>query len=135
MRFRCHILAILVGASVPWLAVSLIGYWAAQPTPGSNWIELYSLVVSSLPTLIVSAAGALLLAALGVKKAISYVLSYAAAIASFLLLVKPWSHGAGHIAGVSAYWEQYLFLLVLPILGAILINNSLKSGTPKIGAP
>lgn len=135
MSLRSHILAILVGASVPWLAVSLIGYWAAQPTPGPNWIELYSLVVSVLPPLIVSAAGALLLAALGVREPKSYAFSYAAAIASFLLLVKPWSHGAGHISGVAAYWEQYLCLLVLPVLGVILINNSLKSGTPNIGAP
>jgi len=135
MSLRSHILAILVGASVPWLAVSLIGYWAAQPTPGPNWIELYSLVVSALPTLMVSAAGALLLAALGVREGKSYALSYAAAIASFLLLVKPWFYGAGHTAGVAAHWEQYLYLLVLPVLGAVLINNSLKSGAPKIGAP
>ena len=135
MSLRSYTLAILVGASVPWLAVSLIGYWAAQPTPGPNWIEQYSLVVSALPTLMVSAAGALLLAALGVREPKSYVLSYAAAIASFLLLVKPWSHGAGHISSVAAYWEQYLYLLVLPVSGAILINNSLKSGMLRIGAP
>lgn len=133
MNVRGNLLAILVGALVPWLAVSMIGYWAAQPMPGSRWIELYSFMVSSLPTIGVSAIAACLLVFLGVRNARSYVLSYAAAIASLMVLMKPWSHGASHIAGVSAFWDQYIYMLVVPLLGLALVRNSLGAGAR--GAP
>ena|SRR5690606_25280910 len=130
MNVRGHLLATLVGALVPWLAVSMIGYWAAQPVPG--WIELYSLMVSSLPTITVSAIAACLLILLGVRNAGSYALSYAAAIASFLVVMKPWSNEASYITSVSAFWDQYLYMLVLPILGLALARNSLGSGARRV---
>lgn len=133
MSLRNHILAVLAGASVPWLAVSLIGSLAAQPTPSADWIGLYALVVSALPTILVSSIAAVILISLGVNETRSYFLSYTAAIVSFIFLIEPWSHGPDHIAGVSAYWDQYLYMLVLPALGLIFINNSLKSRAPDGG--
>lgn len=128
MNFRNHILAIIVGASVPWLAVSLIGSLAARPTPGHNWIELYSFVISALPTVVISSVASLLLVFFGARETTSYVLAYAAAIASFLALMNPWLHVSGLIAGLSVYWDQYLYMLIVPVLGLALTNSSLKSG-------
>ena len=125
--------SIAVGGATPWLSITIVGFWAAQPVPvDHDWITYYSALVSGLPTILLSAASALLLVALGIRSASSFLVAYAVAVCSFLVLMDPWEYWPGFIEGFIAYWEQYLYLLPIPVLGTILINKKLH---PSADAP
>ena len=124
--------ASVIGVGVAYLSLSLTGLMAASDLYLSLPNKaLYSALTIALPPILSAAIGGILLSRLSLTRRFPILVAYFSAVAAFILIMAPSDGSEVQLnSGMLAYWDIYLYLLVLPIGGWFLANKAKQEGTP-----